>query len=149
MLDLCELFAGCAQMARTFEQSGKPAGFADKLYGPGMDILTSSGFGCLGLYLKAFACLSDAMECQIQMLRTYLAAALTLGGPRAVAWLGVCCSSWVQTSRATTRRMYCSGEGQAKYKSVEDANLMASRTIAPAAKVVAYPGMANMNCTSL
>ena len=44
-LDFCELFAGCANMARTFGGSGLRVGAADKMYGPGMDINTSAGFG--------------------------------------------------------------------------------------------------------
>ena len=43
--DFAELFSGVAALATEFRQAGYQAAAVDKVYGPGMDILKSSGFG--------------------------------------------------------------------------------------------------------
>ena len=59
--------------------------------------------------------------------RTFLAAVLSTGPSRSVVWLGVAGNTWVAVSRGTTRRTFVVPEGRTWYRSVEQANMMASR----------------------
>ena len=69
----------------------------------------------------------DCLSARELQLRTFLAAAL-LGNPEGfVDWFGILCSSWVSTSRGTTRRSYVCPDGYVEYRSVMAGNVMASR----------------------
>ena len=47
-----------------------------------------------------------------------------------ISWFAVVCGSWVDTSRASTRRSWVLPEGYDAYPSVHAGNLMAARYLA-------------------
>lgn len=54
--------------------------------------------------------------------------------------MGVCCSSWVTTSRGSSKRSFLTPMGCTEYKSVALANLMVSRTPSCIWRNLAYFG---------
>ncbi|CAJ1361995.1 unnamed protein product [Effrenium voratum] len=100
---MSELFSGSATLASEFAAEGCDSASLDKRYGRGMDVNTSSGFGC------------------------FLAAVLR-SKANSLIWLGVLCSSWVAASRGSTFRTFANAEGYLPYCSVDNGNRMAARS---------------------
>ena len=107
-MDFAELFCGAGHLAGVFK-GVMPTAECDVALGRGMDITRSSGFGCHPYCVKdhwcGFCCFE--LECMpIIQVRTFLSAVLMAGNPNAIIWLGVCCCSWVSTSRGSTKRSF-------------------------------------------
>ncbi|CAK9047489.1 Uncharacterized protein SCF082_LOCUS26595 [Durusdinium trenchii] len=118
--DMVDLFAGVARISRLGRAHGKKCAAMDIGYHENrrvFDINEEPGFVLAvmtileGTYEEVFAC------------------------------LGVCCSSWVSTSRGSTHRSWILPMGWQGYQTVEAANKMVSRTVLIVMVILAMRGV--------
>lgn len=157
------MFAGQARIAKVARAKGLQAAALDFSYGNEFDVNSSAGFVCLKLQLPAFSCLNTyqalgvyttlsckpSVSCQslvhsngstpgltCKQLRLLLKAVLDGAYGSVFSSYGVCCSTYVCSSRGSTKRSILTPMGCLEYPSVKAANLLTSRTVFNVEKTV-------------